>query len=179
MPKRRVRRHEVIQPLDQSYRLIPLTQGQNAVVDSADYNWLDQWNWSSHWNKCTRSFYAIRFTRKEGCVRMSRQILGFPQEFVDHKNGNTLDNRRDNLRKSSCSGNSANSGKRKINTSGYKGVFRYYRKWRAQICCQYKIIYLGLFDSKEQAAHAYDDAAKKYFGEFAHLNFPTQDGIPS
>ena len=58
MPKLRVKRHAVTQPLDQSYRLIPLTQGQNAIVDVEDFEWLDQWNWCAQWTG--RHFYAVR-----------------------------------------------------------------------------------------------------------------------
>ncbi len=64
MPKRRMKRHAVTQPLDPSYRLIPLTQHQNAIVDTADFDWLSQWNW--HANLCDKGFYVRRTTR-QGC----------------------------------------------------------------------------------------------------------------
>jgi hypothetical protein len=57
------------------------------------------------------------------------------------------------------------------NTSGYKGVARYKHKWQAYIGANSKFIHLGLFDSKEAAAHAYDQAALQYHGKFARLNF--------
>jgi hypothetical protein len=55
-PKYRVARHSVEQPEDPSIRLIPLTQGQVAIVDVGDFAALDRWNWSAHWNPCTKSF---------------------------------------------------------------------------------------------------------------------------
>ncbi len=92
----------------------------------------------------------------------------------DHKNGNGHDNSYDNLRPCTRSQNMANSGKRVNNTSGFKGVSWHpqAKKWRAYIKVNGRQISLGLFDLKEDAAKAYDKAAKKYFGEFAVLNFP-------
>jgi len=175
--KRRMKRHAVTQPLDQSYRLIPLTQGQNAIVDASDFEWLDQWNWSAHWNPCTQSFYAAR---GKTIAWMHRLILGCSaKERVDHMNHDTLDNRRDNLRKCTHGQNMMNKRKYGNNTSGYKGVYfvPQYDKWLCQINLNNKCISLGYHSSKEEAAHAYDRAAKRYFGEFAQLNFPVGHGF--
>lgn len=170
MPKKRsVKRHLVTQPLDESYRLIPLTQGQNAIVDVSDYDWLNQWNWFAHWSKPTQSFYAVRYEF------MARAVLGcLDEELPDHVNHITLDNRRDNLRKGTFSQNGINRRLQANNTSGFKGVswFKEHQKWRADIRVNWKAIYLGMFSSREDAARAYDEAARKYHGEFAVLNFP-------
>jgi hypothetical protein len=95
------KRHEVIQPLDTSYRLIPLTQNQTAIVDVSDYEYLNQWNWHAQYSKAVKGFYAVRWMEGGGTLQMSRAILGLqygnPTE-ADHRSGNTLDNRRDNLR---------------------------------------------------------------------------------
>src|ERR1700719_1891410 len=127
MPKQRVVRHAVTQPSDQSYRLIPLTQGQNAIVDAADYEWLNQWNWFADWSEPTKSFYARRHKKTEDghypIVRMSREILKCgPGEEPDHKNHDTLDNRRENLRLSTHSQNCCNKRISPKNTSGFIGV---------------------------------------------------------
>src|SRR5712664_3456881 len=119
--KIRVKRHAVTQPLDTSYRLIPLTQGQNAIVDLEDFEWLSQWNWCADWNSCTRSFYAQRRGNNRKTT-LHRCILKCKHgEEGDHKNGDTLDHRRKNLRKCNRSQNMQNKTKLRINTSGYKG----------------------------------------------------------
>src|SRR6266481_2348808 len=111
MQKYRVRRHEVIQPQDQSIKLIPLTKGQSAIVDAADYEWLMQWNWTAQWSKNIGSFYAYRISGKT-LIYMHRLITACEQGMdVDHINHHTLDNRRSNLRKGSHSYNLANSDK--------------------------------------------------------------------
>src|SRR5712664_378293 len=164
-----VKRHAVIQPLNESYRFIPLTQGQNAIVDAEDFEWLSQWNWCV--SKIGNSFYAVR----ANSILMHRKILHCRRssEQGDHKNGNTLDNRKNNLRKCSNHQNTWNVGPPKNNTSGFKGVsFRRDIGWYARIRVNGERIWLGYFDSAEVAARAYDAAAKSYHGEFAHLNLP-------
>lgn len=169
-----VKRHEVTQPVDASFRLIALTQGQNAIVDVADFEWLSQWSWFACWDKKMQSFYA---TRKENgkSLRMHRTLLKVRSgEEVDHWNHNTLDNRRSNLRRCSHTQNMRNKKHQTANPSGYKGVTwaedRHH--WRVRLMCDGKMIHLGRFHSKEEAARAYDKAAIVHFGEFAVLNFP-------
>jgi hypothetical protein len=60
--------------------------------------------------------------------------------------------------------------------SQYKGVTWYIKhsKWYAQIQINKKMVYLGLYITEKDAAHAYDTAAKLYFGEYAQLNFPEE-----
>jgi hypothetical protein len=165
-----VKRHAVTQPPDASYRLIPLTRSQNAIVDVADFTWLSQWNWYAFWNPSTKSFYAMR---AGGRVRMHRMILECsPKQDGDHINGNTLDNRRENLRKCSRTQNAQNRGKQVNNTSGYKGVHWSVTGWRSRIWVNGKCVHVGMFATSEQAAHAYDAAAKVYHGRFAKPNFP-------
>ena len=93
----------------------------------------------------------------------------------DHINGDSLDNRKANLRSATRLQNSWNTRKsQQIGYSKYKGItFRKRRqKWAAQICVDGRRIFLGTFEDETEAAKAYDKAAKKHFGEFAKLNFP-------
>jgi|SRR6266850_2799308 len=167
--KHRMKRHAVVQPLDTSYRVIPLTKGQNAIVDAEDFEHINQWNWCAQWCEETQSFYAQR----GGGVRIHQVILGC--KWGDHKNHDTLDNRRENLRKCTRSQNCRNARIRRDNTSGFKGVGWHERikKWEARIVVNKKQKYLGVFASKEDAARAYDIAAEVYHREFALKNFPS------
>jgi hypothetical protein len=180
----RVKRHAVTQPLDESYRFIPLTQGQNAIVDVQDFEWLSQWNWCAVYDQKTKSFYATRTVylgggrenRKTKNCKMHRLILGLEgDQQGDHKNRDTLDNRRRNLRPADFSGNVINRGIQKRNSSGFRGVSWEARRgeWRAQIAIGGIGEHLGYFQSKEKAARAYDKAAKIKHREFAQLNFPS------
>jgi hypothetical protein len=174
MPKLQ-KRHEVVQPLDGSYRLIPLTQGQTAIVDVADFDWLSKWNWQAHWNVRANAFYAIRHLTGGSAILMHRLIAGTPKkQECDHWNHDTLDNRRKNLRQCTRAQNMMNERPRR--EGQYKGVHKRDRKksesWRSMIRVKKKLVHLGTFRSSKDAARAYDQAAKKYFGHFACLNFP-------
>jgi len=89
--------------------------------------------------------------------------------MVDHRDGNSTNNRWSNLRRATPSQNTANSRRSRLNTSGYKGVSWYRRsgRWLAVIGKHGRLIYLGLFDTPEAAHAAYVEAARKLFGEFA------------
>lgn len=161
------------QPVVQSYRLIPLTQGQFAIVDQEDFDWLNQWKWCASWSPDSQSFYAMRMTNEGGkrtSVYMAREIKHAPKGvLVDHVSRVTLDNRRFNLRFASKGDNQHNQKKRKTNTSGFKGVSwdSVNNKWVAQIQINWKNKKLGRFDNIEDAAEAYRQAARQLHGEFA------------
>lgn len=86
---------------------------------------------------------------------------------LDHINRNRLDNRIENLREASDSNNQANVGLRANNTSGFRGVTRRGKKWRANICVRgIKAEFVG-FDTPEEASAAYEEAHRKAFGNFS------------
>ena len=161
------------------YATIPLTQEQRAIVDVDDWWVLVEKNWFAKWNLHALSFYASRKARKEGGGQrteyMHRSIMGDPKGMmVDHRNHNTLDNRKDNLRIVTRAENMRNTQARRGSSSKYLGVSWYKprEKWRAQISVDGKRKYLGIFENEVEAALAYDLAAIEHFGEFANLNFP-------
>lgn len=156
-----------------SYREILLTQGQIAIVDAEDYEWLNKYKWCSALDKGTGRYYAIRRGDFGKTLRMHREILGLlhgDRRKGDHRDNNqTLDNRKANLRVANPKGNACNRGKQRNNTSGFKGVsFRKdCSKWVASIRNNQKLIHLGYFPTKEAAHMAYCKAASRYHGEFA------------
>lgn len=159
-------------------REILLTQNQRALVDDDDFEWLSQYRWCAVWNPPTRSFYAVRNARrsdaKRGAIFMHQSILKLkPDERADHWNHDTLDNRRENLRRCTYSQNAANRRMMCNNTSGFKGAHwnKQRNKWRAMINWQGVRYHLGYFNNLEDAAHAFDAKARELFGEFAYCNF--------
>lgn len=125
-------------------------------------------------NNDTRVF--IRLNNNTKILRLSRFITEVKDRkiIIDHKNGNTLDHRRTNLRITNHQCNTFNS-KSRPGTSSFKGVCADHRrpkKWRATITIDGQQKWLGYFNNEIDAAKAYDEAAKQLFGEFARLNFP-------
>lgn len=154
---------------------IQLTQGKVALVDDEDFKYLNQWKW--YVNNLCGKFYAVRnhWENKKfvGQLLMHRFIMNPSKGLVvDHYNGNTLDNRKCNLRVCTYSQNRMNSVKTIYNKSGYKGVHwhKLGKKWVAKIELNKTKHYLGLFYDIKEAAKAYNDAAIKFYGEFAKLN---------
>lgn len=156
---------------------VPVT-GENGsglyiLVDDCDFDLVAQ----HKWNIDTQG-YAMTHIHIYGSdfkVRIHRYILNpSSNEQIDHRNRNKLDNTRANLRIASQAQNQHNS--RKPNKSGYKGVSLDKRKnpllnrWCASITINRKKIYIGRYATKEEAALAYNEIAKKYYGEFAYLN---------
>jgi hypothetical protein len=162
---------------------IPLSRGLFATVDAADYGWLSQWRWSalaSGRQGCGPIFSAVRSVSENGkqrTVLMRREIMRPEQgEVVDHINGDSLDYRRSNLRTCSQAQNCLNRvAKRTCKTSRFKGVWwhRKNKKWVADFWGRY----IGSFKLEEEAAQAYDDAARLHDPEYALLNFP-EEGVP-
>jgi len=150
---------------------IPLMQGYVALVDDEDYQRINQFKWCL--NKTRKVRYAHRAI-KQTTVLMHRFILGLtdPKVQVDHWDRNGLNNQRSNLRITRTQ-NQHNTGLRKDNASGYKGVYwdEDRQKWVANIGIKGKRKYLGSFTTAEEAALAYDAKAREVFEEFAYINF--------
>lgn len=152
-------------------RYIKLSQNKVAMVSDRLFDFLSLWKWSADKSSNGSRWYAIR--RENGKkIYMHRIIVAaLGEEIVDHLDGDGLNNLDENLRVCTNAQNSYNSVKHSNNTSGYKGVFRHGKGWRARIKVNGVCINLGTFKTREEAAVAYDNSAIYYFGKFAKLNF--------
>jgi len=140
-----------------------------VLIDSCDYELFRSHN---NWTLTddNRGHLYVR-TSDRSALFLHKLILGVSSDQVDHIDGNTLDNRRKNLRVATASQNSRN----KISvcgTSQYKGVswVESRQRWIACICVNHANKTLGYFKNEQAAALAYNNAASRYFGEFARLN---------
>lgn len=165
-------------------REVSLPHGLTTVVDEADYGWLLEMTRGRAWYadpRSTHRYAKITFkrARKSVTVYIHRLIAGAGRgEVADHINGDTLDNRRSNLRVCSQAENTRNKTISKANTSGYKGVYLRDNRWQALIMVGGKQRRAGCYATPIEAAVAYDHAATILHGEFAKLNFsPARDWI--
>lgn len=157
-------------------KIITLTQGQITQVSDDWYEELNQFKWYALYDPRIKSYYAMRSTSrllgKRKKIYMHRVVANTPDGMeCDHIDRDTLNNLPENLRNCTTAQNQHNSRKQINNTSGFKGVFANRNKWRGMIGVGGKLVSLGTYPTPEEAAHAYDEAAKKYHGEFANLNF--------
>lgn len=159
-------------------REIVLSRGKVAWVDDVDFEWLNQWSWTFHGRYAYRKGRSSEGVLYKKSILMHRQILGVVDQSrdveVDHINHDKLDNRRSNLRVCGRSQNLANQRLSSKSKSGYKGVCFLEgcteRPWSAYVTTNKKRVYLGYFETKEEAAAVYNQAALQNFGEFALLN---------
>lgn len=155
---------------------LPLRAGVFAKVDLDCPAWILSQKWSACAKKKDGKLYAYRTIPGTKTHQMLHHVILGVQKMageVDHQNGDSLDNRRDNLRWCKHADNAKNLKKWSSPTSSaYKGVSLHKQtgKWRAYITLGAKQKSLGCFDNEIEAARAYDTAAKDLFGEFARLN---------
>lgn len=154
---------------------IPLTKGYSTVIDAVDAD-IACFHWTAMVKK-DGGIYAMRTTSKR-TVYLHRLILGrklrheLPRRVLtDHVNGQTLDNRRDNLREASTLQNCRNRGRQCANTSGVTGVSWNVKcnRWQASVCVNYKRIHLGWFADFDEAVAVRHAAEIEYYGEFSPL----------
>lgn len=158
--------------------------GRVAAVDVEDFALVMQYRWHvlehdpAAPGRRAHGPYVVYDAYPEGrggtriTVYMHQLITG--SRFIDHIDGDPLNNRRSNLRPATKSQNGANARKNPGKTSRYKGVFwdRERSGWQAKITVERQQVCLGRFANEEDAALAYDLAAREAFGEFALTNFP-------
>lgn len=154
-------------PTGSGTRWLTLPHGKFALVDESDFELVSSFVW-----RADKKGYVS--TKIDGRQMMLHSMLMGPSTRrtpIDHRNGDPLDNRRENLRIATGGVNRINSAINSNNTSGYKGVHRMGDSWCARIGYDGKRLHLGLFVTAEDAARAYDAAARKLFGDIARLNF--------
>lgn len=154
---------------------IKLSNGLVARVDKTDFEAVRCFPWFAV--KQGNIWYAhANVTDCQGhrILKMHRMVAGALRgQAVDHRNGDGLDNTKGNLRLATKSQNAANGAKHKDGKSKFKGVSfdKQTGKWRAQLFAQGKRVNIGRFVLEEDAARAYDGAAKQAFGDFSRTNF--------
>ena len=169
---------------------VVLSKGIIVLIDEVDMGEITPMHWY-----CNARGYAVReaelgrifgksiteviFMHRAVMENVLNRCLS-DGEVVDHKDGDTLNNRRSNLRLSTVLQNRLNSKKRGDKTSSqYKGVHwhKHGEKWSARITVNKRQVSLGYFLDEHKAAFAYNEAARKYFGEFARLNEIEREGV--
>ena len=153
--------------------------GLDVIIDDEDFERVSSMNWQLdcyRYKKRNKAYFRAAYYKKEGnktytSLWLHRFIMNQPSwnnKVIDHINGDTLDNRKENLRICEQLGNSQNRSINKNNLSGYKGVgfHKPTNKWKARIGVKWQRICLGYFDTAEEAYKAYCEASKKYHGEF-------------
>jgi hypothetical protein len=146
-----------------------------ALFSPQDYDVISQYKWYLN----ADGYVVSGSVAESGSnIRLHRHLLDVIDEklVVDHINHDRLNNRRENIRTCTYQQNSQNSIP-KSSLSKYKGVNYNARdnKWYARIVVGGKNIHLGVFDTDIEAAQQYDIAAKKYFQEYAFLNFDNEE----
>lgn len=158
---------------------ILLSKGFAAIIDDDDFERVSKFKWYTRSNGGSK-FYAATGTPGDSNkkIYLHRFILEAPSNLqVDHINGNTMDNRKENLRLCTIQENLRN----KKASGQYKGAIYagkgrdLAKPWSARISHEGKNLYLGYYATAEEAAKAYDKAAKELYGEFAQLNFKEKE----
>jgi hypothetical protein len=150
-------------------KLIKLTQSLFAQVDDEDFDKINDLKWYAV--KAPRTYYVRSKSQGQKSLVLHRFIMNPPDNMlVDHIDGNGLNNQKENLRIVNHTSNMRNRKSHQNSSSQFLGV-SYVKPWKAQIRANGKDIYLGRYTTEEEAAKAYDEAARTHYGEFANLNF--------
>jgi len=156
-------------------KVIPLTQGKEALVDDEDFEYLSQFSWHAIKSHTKGDFYAktsIKVGDQYRGFMMHKMLLREDGMITDHVSGNTLNNQKANLRLCTVSQNGVNRRSGRNSTSKYLGVSwcKNRKKWLSTVTVNGKGKKLGSFDTALEAAIITNIAMRKYYGEFARPN---------
>ncbi|MBO9380060.1 hypothetical protein GG804_25150 [Sphingomonas histidinilytica] len=168
MKPRRRRRSKVVISDDGQ---ITLPSGAVCLIDSDDVPFVRSLTLTLRQRRDGKR--VVYCSSSNGFESLHRRLIGVADGIVvDHRNGDTLDNRRANLRACSIAQNNRNTALSRRSRTGFKGVLPRRGAFRAYGTVQGKHHHIGMFSTAEDAARAYDAFARQCFGEFACLNFP-------
>lgn len=150
--------------LTKEYGIGYTVKGEEFYFDLEDYNLIKDYYWYKNDQR-----YLLAYTKNK-TLRMHKLFI--KGQYIDHINGNTSDNRKDNLRVATKSQNAMNKDLQSNNTSGVTGVYwkSQLNKWISYITVNGKYIYLGCFEKFVDAVKARKEAEEKYFGEYSFDN---------
>ncbi len=156
-------------------RKIELTRGFEAIIDDEDFDRVSKYKWRA--NVTESGTYAVTWMRRTGGkgrhVYLHRFLLGFPAgSLIGFANGNRLDCRRENLKFTTRSKSQINRSRSLSNQNGFKGVslVKKTNKYKAYIRYRGVLIHLGMFDTANDAALAYNEKAVELYGKCDGLN---------
>jgi hypothetical protein len=138
-----------------------------AHVDDVDGRYLGRYRWN------VIDGYAMRAGSHSMHRDVMERVVGRPltrDDYVDHHDGDRLNNRRENLRLSTAVTNARNVARHADGAGAFKGVYPKRGRFYAQLMVDGRRLHLGTFDTEEEAARAYNRAAVEHHGEFARLN---------
>jgi hypothetical protein len=157
---------------------IKLTKNQKALVDDEDYTILKNYNWYANYTRSGNVYAKGYYNRKPRSMHSVILEINNIQSFnnkitIDHKNRNSLDNQKSNLRYTTYTENNVNRAPSNNihKTSKYKGVSKCSSKYRATVRCEGKIARLGIYLTEEDAAKVHDAVTRYYYPNIGYTNF--------
>jgi hypothetical protein len=171
MPKQyKLHVREVFIPIGPSIAYVPLSRGLFALIDIEDAPTAGLVNWSASWSPHAKSFYAVGWFPPR-LKKMHRVLMNCAESspFLDHRNTNTLDNRKNNLRFATRRQNRRNCNSHISTATGHTGVTLVPTGYRVRLFFEGRRINLGTFPSLDMAVQRRREEVLKRHGDFARI----------